>query len=440
MAILKTDAIQWYEGMLLQPHHFQQNDLRLRELLNFNVSQVSPFHWGIKDYDIDSSKLVSGQLQFLHLEAIMPDGLVVSLHETEEEILFADLTKYEKKLSKGPVMTYLAVPRYIYGGANAIGKNPRFSSSNGIVVVDENTGDNETTIPSMTPNLTIFIDEKPGSSYIYFPLFEIKLDDNTYKMTSFSPPLLKVKPGSELGKFSQSVTEGIRSKISYLVDRLGSNSKFVAVRNLEESIKALSAGLLPFEARLNSGVSHPFELYISLCTLAGNISGLNPQQIPPVFKAYKHNDIQESFKSVRIFVDDLLNRIQENYYTAKLSNLDGKFEIDIDDEFMGQKYLVLGAKVSSGLDTADLVKWIEDSIISTDTSIEAAIENRILGAKREVIQTEDSLNLSTAKGTVLFRIYIDDRFIISGEKLSIINNLEKKSSNPLGMVLYVPKN
>ncbi|MBL0942311.1 MAG: type VI secretion system baseplate subunit TssK, partial [Alphaproteobacteria bacterium] len=72
MVVLVTDAIQWHEGMLLLPQHFQQNDVRQTELLQFHISEVSPFHWGVRYCEIDSAMLVSGVLYFLALEAIMP--------------------------------------------------------------------------------------------------------------------------------------------------------------------------------------------------------------------------------------------------------------------------------------------------------------------------------------------------------------------------------
>src|SRR6185503_10016287 len=70
--------IQWHEGMLLAPQHFQQLSLRHELLVHYHAAQVSPFHWGVRYLEIDPVPLTDGILRVLDLEAVMPDGLAVS--------------------------------------------------------------------------------------------------------------------------------------------------------------------------------------------------------------------------------------------------------------------------------------------------------------------------------------------------------------------------
>src|SRR5262249_28543467 len=44
-------AIQWYEGMLLAPQHFQQSSLRQEALLAYHLAALSPYHWGVSRLD-----------------------------------------------------------------------------------------------------------------------------------------------------------------------------------------------------------------------------------------------------------------------------------------------------------------------------------------------------------------------------------------------------
>ena len=78
-------AINWHEGMLLAPQHFQQTDQRHESLTTYHVSTVSPFHWGIMDLKIDRPRLVDGNLKIMSLEAVMPDGLAVSFGESDSD-------------------------------------------------------------------------------------------------------------------------------------------------------------------------------------------------------------------------------------------------------------------------------------------------------------------------------------------------------------------
>ena len=71
-------AIQWYEGMLLAPQHFQQQELRWHQLMSIHLNHLSTHHWGVIDLEFDPITLPTGLLRILNLKAIMPDGLVVT--------------------------------------------------------------------------------------------------------------------------------------------------------------------------------------------------------------------------------------------------------------------------------------------------------------------------------------------------------------------------
>ena len=61
-------AIQWHEGMLLSPQHFQQLSLRQEELLAYHLRMFAPFHWGVTHLKHDAVMLVSGAYRITELE------------------------------------------------------------------------------------------------------------------------------------------------------------------------------------------------------------------------------------------------------------------------------------------------------------------------------------------------------------------------------------
>ena len=72
------ESIAWYEGMLLWPQHFQQLTRRQEARLHFHALAIAPYHWGVRELHFDRVMLVRGMLRVIELEAILPDGLVVS--------------------------------------------------------------------------------------------------------------------------------------------------------------------------------------------------------------------------------------------------------------------------------------------------------------------------------------------------------------------------
>lgn len=438
MVILKTDAIQWHEGMLLLPQHFQQNDVRLQELLNFHISQISPYHWGIRQLQLEDSLLVSGILQIMDLEAIMPDSTVVSTHASEGEIITLDLTPYEKDFDREPQTIYVAVPLYVTGAANAIGSSARYASMEGIPTVDENTGQGEIRIPRLVPNVALFVGQKPPSTYASFPILRISREANAYVKQDLIHPVLKVQKDSPLGRKCMNISSRIREKAAYLSERMLSRIEGYMTRDAEDAAKALSAGLIPFEANLNSQSAHPFQVYISLCTLAGHVAALRPSQIPPLFDAYDHDNLQDTYDRVVNFIFSMIDSIQEGYAVVPFNKQGRDFTLNLRPEWVAEKY-IFGAKAPVTMTMNELAKWVQNCVIVTDSYVTSAMDNRVLGMARELVTGNDKLQLVPAKNTILFEATMDESFIIPGEKLHIFNVSDSDDLRPQEIVMYIPK-
>ena len=88
------DAIQWHEGMLLAPQHFQQSAQRQEGLLSYHASAQTPFYWGIRQLEIDTDKLVAGIFWVRRLEAVLPDGLLVTHFDDDPDEISLDLNPH----------------------------------------------------------------------------------------------------------------------------------------------------------------------------------------------------------------------------------------------------------------------------------------------------------------------------------------------------------
>ena len=59
------DRIQWHEGMLLSPQHFQQESARVDALLAWHGLIANPYGWGVRTLEIDQGLLATGLLRGL---------------------------------------------------------------------------------------------------------------------------------------------------------------------------------------------------------------------------------------------------------------------------------------------------------------------------------------------------------------------------------------
>ncbi len=73
-----VDRIEWHEGMLLAPQHFQLMSARLDSLVAWQTLTAAPFSWGVRRLVLDAGLLPAGTVRVLALDAIMPDGTAVS--------------------------------------------------------------------------------------------------------------------------------------------------------------------------------------------------------------------------------------------------------------------------------------------------------------------------------------------------------------------------
>lgn len=432
-------AVQWHEGMLLMPEHFQQSDRRVEELLHFHLSHSVPFYWGIKSLAIDPAELLTGTLSLITLEAVMPDGTPIIAGSQVNRPLKLNLSDYYRKSQQKSFSVHLAIPAYAPGAAQSDQSLPRYLSEESQKVADENTGEGELRYPSLVPNISLIAGEEPSAKYSHFPLIKISFTSNTFEVDkSFIPPALTTPTDGTVGALCLDLAKRLREKIAFLSERLQNQSNDVMSQEAENAVKSLSRGLLPFEAIVRSNTSHPFQVYLSLCHLAGQITDLHPGQMPPSFSPYHQNEVGACFTEVMTYINTMLGRIQEGYTVVPLTLEQRVFKLPLRQAWMNE-HLIFGAKASPEMSEKDLVGWINKSLIATDRYVTPCREKRILGAARSILEEYDEMKLLPAQDVVLFSVDYDKAFIDVNETLQIFNVADSEAFRPDEIVMYVPK-
>ena len=432
--------IQWHEGMMLAPQHFQQTASRTEELLHYHLMSASPFHWGVRRLKIDPVLLVSGKFRVLELEAILPDGLIVEHgHSDETTALDLELEDFTEEIRTRPLMIHLALPEKKVGDSFK-GDLARFESIEGSPITDENTGDNELRIPRLRPRLLLLGTDDPPKKYVSFPLAEVAYKNETFSLTDFLPPSLLIPLNSPIGEMCQQISQRLREKAVYLSEQVQSPSSSAGgamILETRNKIQSMVAGLPQFEAIFNTGSSHPYPLFISLCHLVGQMASLGTGLVPPVLPAYNHNDIRFSFDSAREFIFRMIDEgIHEAYTGYAFALIDNKFSLNFSESWMGQKFVYLGVRGPSGMAEREILAWVQKSWIGTENHIPSMREKRILGPERKAI--EGDRDIIPARGVVLFQLSVDPDYIEPEQTLQIFNTADAEdATRPMEIVLYV---
>lgn len=442
------DAIQWHEGLLLTPQHFQQLSSRHEALVQYGTSLIAPFCWGVRRFKHHAISLPAGKFRVLELEAVMPDGLVVAhgFASGRDDVLEVDLTKYADQMSYRGVLVYAAVA----ARHNGNGDSHRYESFKGDPVADEVSAGKSQAIHRLKPRLTLHVGDNLPINYVGFPIARVLQRDSSFTLDdTFIPPLLAVPiktidgdtssvAAQRLGEMCSQVAQRVRKRAMYLSDEAGSPvaaDRFGNGAGIKTLMLSLVSALPQYEAVLQSGCAHPYLVYVALCGMAGQLSVLGTEMVPPSFDPYNHNDLYTTFQPVLDFIDRVMDQgVPVSYKSFAFKYHEGAYELRFEGNWM-KKQLAIGIRGERGMSEAEVVRWGESCLIGSQSRIGLLRENRIRGAVRK--HAERVGEIVTAKGVALFSLMADESFVEPEKLLQIVN---REGPRPSEIVLYVMDN
>ncbi len=437
------NAIQWHEGMLLAPQHFQQSALRQEGLLSYHAATLSPFHWGIRHLEIDGDKLVAGMFWLRRLEAVMPDGLLV--HHSEDDAgsdrleISLDLSAHADEMRRGHITVHLAVAASVGNLSSVSGEMARYDSTSGDPIVDANTGHGQLAIPRLRPKLRLMVADEVPKKFKSLPLARVHHRDESFALSSYEPPRLQVPVQSALGQTCQQIAQRLRAKAAFLADR--AQSPIIAERQpllleTKQMVSGLVAALPPFEALLNSGRAHPFSLYLALCSLVGQVASIGHSLVPPLLEPYRHDDLEKSFGAAQEYIFQALEEgINETYLGIPLQWEEGAYQTYFEESWLERK-LILGVRGRQGVPLETTHRWLQQSLIGSESRMTRMRHHRTLGAERK--QVDGDSDLVPSRGILLYALSCDTQFVVGDELLQIVNLDDRGHRHrPDAVILYV---
>jgi type VI secretion system protein ImpJ len=432
------DLIQWHEGLLLTPQHFQQLSSRVESLIQALPAWYIPYYWGVRSFEYDSTDFSAGVLTVRTLDAIMPDGLHVSVAGDKDELQL-DLRPLAGSLRHGPTLVHLAIP---LANGHAQATQNRFTSYESDPVPDENTGEGGVAIPRLRPQLSLIAAAQPPARFTSFPLIEIRCEGETFLATAFTPPTLHVTVASPLGRKCSELSERLRTKAMELAERaiLAPQSPFAA--EARSQLHSLVSALPAFEAVLRTEAAHPCALYVEACRLAGHVAVLGRGLLPPVFSPYLHNDPRRSFDQVMQFITQAVDEGVPDTVRRFAFEQDGDaFRLVADPAWTGA--LALGSfarlvlAVRCDAESEQVVSWGENCVIGGQNVIASLLARRVLGLRRRY--AEHIGELRPPRGVSLFELVPDIDVLPSGDDLVVLGSSAGVRPEALYLYVYDPE-
>ena len=432
------ERIQWHEGMLLSPQHFQQASARLDSLVAWHTLLAAPFSWGVRSLKIDMGLLPAGIVRVQQLEAIMPDGTSVSFSadNAQHGTLELKLAPFAEALGNAPLDFYLVLP--LTKSMRDKGSPSRFRSVAMGQVEDEVSEALPADLPRLLPNLSLVAGDVPSGIYTWLRLGTVFKDNELIKMGETLPALIEMPKDGVLWERISAFVGQLRGKAAFVAKQTAVPSSKtedrLAYLEQRERLRNLMTGLPQVEAVLRTPSLHPYPLYLALCALLGPLSMLKPGALPPVPPEYDHADPLAVLNPVLEALQDSLMEISQEYREHKFEYRHGAFEINLLPEWV-DKQLVVGLR---GQPEKDLVAWMNGAIVGSQSAYASLRERRVLGAMRSHIEVAQELGVRASSGYTLFSIQASAALTLPNEPLIVSNSTESASAQrPQEMVLFV---
>jgi type VI secretion system protein ImpJ len=440
------EAVQWHEGMLLSPQHFQLTARRAEALTGYLLEKAAPFCWGVERLQIDQGLLLDAVFRVVELEAVLPDGLLI-LHPSgdDEPRLELDFRSAELDPRVAPITVHVAVAARSEHAASE-GGLPRYRSAEGRPVADENTGDNEMAVPRLRPALSLYLTPSPlhppSNKYVSLPIARIAFRDETYTLERYEPPRVVLTRDSLLHRCALKIAVQLREKALALGENLQSarqQGNEAHTPEITAQLRSVVRTLPRLEALLASGVAHPFPVYLTLCDVAGDLAVIGGQLNLPQLSGYEHRDALPPFTEIAVHVERMLALLREAFRSVRFTRLEpGRFTLAMRPGWVTET-LIVGARIGPGQAAAAVREWMESALIASSSRMRTIRENRMLGAVREIVVDAPELDLVAPPNVLLYRVSAEAFAIVSEDTLEIARSLEDPGhGQPLELLLFVP--
>jgi type VI secretion system protein ImpJ len=305
MASQRLNPIAWAEGMFLRPQHLQQQDLYLENRLNTLVRSLDPFHWGVREFEIDEEALSDNRIEVVRLEAVLPGGAMIRFPDgnamVESRTFDPDVEAVDVYVGMRLLSPTAANTASMDDGARDV--RYKIETEN---MSDLNRGGSERSVDLLVSNVRMFLtgEELELESCDAIKLARIETTGGVARpfglSTTYIPPLLAIQAFPPLLEEVSKIVSQVAAKVRVLSGR----TTTVATADLPKMwMRYTLARMTPLLRHLlSTGSTSPFAFYSVLVELAGALAAFALPEAPEL-PEYRHDDLDGCYRKLLEFID-----------------------------------------------------------------------------------------------------------------------------------------
>lgn len=308
----------WTEGMLLGPHHFQQQDRFLLNTISAVSALSSPYPYGLTTITIDESALSEGRFSLLACSGYFADGTPFTLPEQGPLPAPVDVS-----VDEGGKVISLGLPFESHSVKDVAEKTGRESFARYLLrdekIADRHSPDSDSEETVFTAELwtRLLLSESDQTAFYTIPLVKVKniRDDGTVVLDDqFFPCAATLSASAGINRLCKEILALLTQRASDLAGRLGRPDTGDVTQLTQFFLLQIINRVKPlFEHIVATPNLHPEVIYRELIQLSGELATIcTSARLAPVHTAYNHRDQYSSFYPVAVNVRECLNWIPQS--------------------------------------------------------------------------------------------------------------------------------
>ncbi|MGH7595617.1 MAG: type VI secretion system baseplate subunit TssK [bacterium] len=385
--------VVWYEGMNLDPHHFQQADRSHQATLNFRIHALVRYDWGFFELKINKEALAQGQFGLEKCQGVSPDGLVFDMPGADRLPKARAIAEFFPPTA-AKLDVFLAIRTERATGSNCqLEDSPKGAADSRFVMesrdlTDDNSGANPRQIGLARPNFMLRMAGEPLDEFSALKIAEVvRTPAGTFALSdSFIPPCLSIGASENLLREVNDLFGKLVAISNEQRAQLPFGKTEVAVPDLTSLWLAQTINtVIPLlKHRLETIKCHPEALYADLLALAGQLTTYPTDLgiMPTAFQVYEHENLTRCFNQLCDQIQEILKRIRPSTPVVPITlNKKGEylwFSASIDEKLLQTAQFYLGA--SGDVDERKLADELPRKLkIATPEGIHALAQAAALG-------------------------------------------------------------
>jgi len=367
--------IHWQEGLFLQPHHLQRMQKNIEDEVAAERRLSWPYPFGVIEARLSRDELENKRIRFDKLRAIMPSGLEVNF-PLSAELPSLDIAQAFSK-GDGRFTVSLGVPLWQGSRANTVPVTQDADTRakllyriSEVECHDENTGENPKPIQIRKINSRLMFEHEDVADMEVLPLLRIVRATGEdvglpKEDLEFVPPCMVLNASAVLREMVRDLVsqiEASRKELVVQITRGGFSLDTMRGVQFEQvlRLRTLNRFSASLPSLIQAPVVTPFDLYLRLRELLGEVAALHPDRDEFECSPYRHDNQFLCFRELTTKIRSFLRgAVAASFLKVGFKDVGGILTATLSEEHFTQpNAYFLGIRTK--LDATALASYVED--------------------------------------------------------------------------------